>query len=79
MTTATISNFRRVTAQKVRFHGFYLTHDQIQAYLDASTRKRAKLVVAYKQRGPFLTDQDFDDIAGDMAKWRQRWLSRVSR
>lgn len=79
MTTATISNSRRVTAQKVRFHGHWLTRDQIQAYLDASSKKRAKLVVQYKQRGPFLTDQDFDDLTADLAMWRERWLRRISR
>lgn len=65
--------------RKLRFHGHYLTATQIAAYLDASTRKRAKLVVAYKQRGPFLIDQDFDDMQLDLAAWRSRWLARVSR
>lgn len=65
--------------RKLRFHGHYLTPTQIQAYLDASTRKRAKLVVQYKQRGPLLTDQDFDDITGDLRSWSIRWLARVSR
>ena len=66
-------------AQKVRFHGFLVRPEVIPAYLDASTRKRAKLVVQYKQRGPFLTDHDFDGISGDLAAWRERWLARVAR
>lgn len=67
------------STEKLRFHGFMLTPTQIQACLDASTRKRGKLAVQYKQRGPFLTDQDFDGISGDLAAWRERWLARVAR
>lgn len=65
--------------RKVSYHGFMVTPTQIHACLDASTRKRAKLVVQYKQRGPFLTDQDFDDMQIDLAAWRWRWLARVAR
>lgn len=72
MTTA-IAN----QAYKVRFGSFYLTERQIAAYLDASTKKRAKLHIQYR-RGGILTDQDADNIVGDMAMWRLRWLRRVA-
>lgn len=69
----TLSTNSTVTAPKIRFHGYYLTPAQLNAYLDASTKKRARLVVQYKQRGTFL------GIAGDLASWRERWLTRVTR
>lgn len=80
MTTATISNFRTATVRRLSFHGHRITPAQLNAYLVARTRKFEKLMVQYKAaRGPILIDADFDHIAADLAMWRQRWLSRVSR
>lgn len=55
-----------------------MTARELVAYLEAADRKRARLLVQYRQRGPILTDQDYDDLAGDLANWRRRWLARVA-
>ena len=65
--------------RKLSFRGYRITPTQLNAYLDAKTRKFQKLVVQYKQRsGPILNDQDFDNLSGDLRQWRARWLRRVA-
>lgn len=77
---ATISPIKIATERKLSFRGYRITPSQLNAYLDAKTRKFQKLIVQYKQRGgPILTDQDFDHISGDLTSWSARWLARAAR
>jgi hypothetical protein len=45
-----------------------------QAYLEASSRYRAQLVLKAKKRGPIILDRQWDDIAGYMIAWRKGYL-----